>query len=225
MAFERTIAAVPPQAFTADGTAFGVITIADTLGIKVKQEVVLNANTLPPLSLQVKRVLSTTQFIVGPNGAIKANNFTNISAYTVALAANVSAQEQNKVNIPDVDHYKAIYEMDPTVADRVIPVDPYGNLYGPDNPLPVSFDGTISIGEVEIKGSPSGNLLDVNSDGSIKTVGLFTDPYDSITATYPSATQEVYQSRLGGITGTVQQTVTVNYTDSTKNFILNVARV
>jgi hypothetical protein len=49
-------------------------------------------------------------------------------------------------------------------------------------------------------------------------------PFDSITATYPSSTQEVYQSRLGGISGTIQQTLTVNYTDSSKTIFLNVAR-
>lgn len=56
------------------------------------------------------------------------------------------------------------------------------------------------------------------------SVGLFTLPYDAITVTYPSATQEVYVSRTGGVSGTVVQTVTVNYTDGTKSFILDAAR-
>jgi len=67
-------------------------------------------------------------------------------------------------------------------------------------------------------------LIDFNTT-AIKSIQLFTMPFDAITATYPSATQEVYKSRLGGIAGTVQQTATVNYTDSTKNFLLNVAVV
>lgn len=85
-----------------------------------------------------------------------------------------------------------------------------------------SMDDSVTIGNPN-----NSNTLNINSDGSINTissVGLFTEPYDSITATYPIATQEVYKSRVGGISGTVQQTVTVNYTDSSKNFILNVAR-
>lgn len=75
-------------------------------------------------------------------------------------------------------------------------------------------------------GNGSGTYMDVNPDGSInvRSVQIFTEPFDSITATYPLATQEVYQSRVGGISGVVQQTVTVNYTDATKNLILNVAR-
>lgn len=63
--------------------------------------------------------------------------------------------------------------------------------------------------------------LDVNV---INTAQIVTSNFDSVTTTYPSATQEVYQFRVGGISGTVQQTVTVNYTDSTKNFILNAVR-
>ncbi len=173
MAYEKTLAAVPPQAFTADGTQFGVITIANTAGFKVKSEVVLNATGLPPLSLQIKRVLSPTQFIVGPNGAISPNNFKNISAYTVALGATVQAQEQNKINIPEIDHYKAIYEADPTVADRVVNVDQYGQFYGSANPLPVSFDGTISIGEVSIV--QGGNTMTVNPNGSINTETTIVD--------------------------------------------------
>jgi hypothetical protein len=59
---------------------------------------------------------------------------------------------------------------------------------------------------------------------SAGTVQLFDIPFDTITATYPSATEEVYASRVGGISGAVQQTVTVTYTDATKALILNVVR-
>ena len=90
-----------------------------------------------------------------------------------------------------------------------------------------SIDDSVAIGNTN-----NSDTLEVNPDGSINVdativggnVTLFTEPYDAITATYPTTTQEVYQSRVGGIGGTVQQTVTVNYTDMTKNFILNLAR-
>lgn len=64
------------------------------------------------------------------------------------------------------------------------------------------------------------HALDVNiaSGGSI---GMFTLPYDEIDATYPNGTTEVYVSKLASIT---QQTVTVTYTDSTKDFISTVVR-
>lgn len=80
-------------------------------------------------------------------------------------------------------------------------------------------DDSIAIGD-----PASDNILAINVDGSIKTVQLFTLPFDAITVTYPSATQEIYKTRVGGIGGAVQQTATINYTDLTKNFILNVAR-
>lgn len=80
---------------------------------------------------------------------------------------------------------------------------------------------------IAIRNSNNNNELLINSDGSINTRSqqLFTLPFDAITATYPSSTQEVYKSRIGGISGTVQQTATVNYVDSTKAQLLNVAVV
>jgi hypothetical protein len=81
------------------------------------------------------------------------------------------------------------------------------------------LDDSIAIGD-----PASDNILAINEDGSIKTVQMFTEPYDSVTVTYPTATQEIYKSRIGGVSGAVQQTITINYTDSTKNFLLNAAR-
>ena len=83
---------------------------------------------------------------------------------------------------------------------------------------------TSSADSIAIGNQAGTTFINPNSDGSVKTVQLFTIPFDAITATYPTTTQEVYQSRVGGTSGTVQQTLTVNYTDTTKAFILNVAR-
>lgn len=44
---------------------------------------------------------------------------------------------------------------------------------------------------------------------------------DAFTVTYPSAVQEVYAFRTGGVSGTVIQTVTITYTDSTKMNLLS----
>lgn len=96
-----------------------------------------------------------------------------------------------------------------------------------------SFGGAIEViiqsttDNIAIRNTGNSNELLINSDGSIDTRGvqLFTLPFDAITATYPSGTQEVYQSRVGGISGTVQQTLTINYVDSTKAQLLNVAVV
>ncbi len=53
--------------------------------------------------------------------------------------------------------------------------------------------------------------------------GLVGDAYDYIAVTYPSDTQEVYTFKTGGSGGTTVSTVTVNYVDSSKAQLLNVA--
>lgn len=274
MAMERTWNVVPPQTLTANGTTLGVVTVADTAGFYIKQDAYLTNSSGPSsnLPVQIKRILGSTTMVVGPiDNKITSFKPLDVSAYTVASGAQIGAQEQPKNKVPDGDHYLAVYEGDPINADRVISVDQHGDHYSSTNPVPVTFDGTISIGEVEVIG-PSGHLLDpnadgslnvvlesgsieigkvdqglpgpiteawpvqptdgvnsqkFNNDGSVKEVQLFTKPWDAITTIFPfpSPTQEIYQSRIGGITGAIQQTATLNYTDASKRFMLNVAVV
>lgn len=121
-------------------------------------------------------------------------NYTDISVYTTLASAFVFANEQERSSVPEQAVERLTYEEEPTVARRVILVDKLGNKFDETNRLPT---------------------------GSIQ---LFTKPFDAITALYPSDTQEIYESRVGGISGTVQETVTINYTDTTKSYITNVAR-
>lgn len=212
MAFERKWAAVPPQLFTADGTAFGLITIADTAGFKVKQSAYLSNTANAKLAIQVKRVLSSTQLIVAIIDNAKMSNWLplNIVAWTVTSGASISAEEQDKNNIPEVDHYKAIYEADPTVADRVVNVDEYGGFYGSANPLPVSITGTFPVTVRRLTDKPNDgtpddlpdaiqigdgtNRLSVNPDGSINVVAESSGSVKNLVNTYnevnsvPSAT-------------------------------------
>jgi hypothetical protein len=169
MAFEQKLAAVSPQAFTADGTNLGVVTIADTTGFYIKQKVNLQLTGLPEVLLQVKNVLSDTQLIIGPNNNnlnSSPRNTSNLTAYTVVGGATISAPEQDNFPIPGDDHYNTVFMPAPLMADRVVPVDPHGNFYDADNPLPIIFDGTISIGTVEVKGT-NGNYIEPNTDGSL----------------------------------------------------------
>ena len=202
MAYERKLAAVPPQAFTANGTAQGLVTIESTSGFYIKQFVNLQSDTLQPAGFQVKNILSKTQLIVGPpDNSLKAPlKPTDLSGYLVADNATISAPEQDNFPIKPDDHYLATFLPAPVSADRVMPVDPFGNLYGPDNPIPV------------------------NADVTVESVSLFTLPYDSIEASYPNPTTENYQSYTGGLSGTPVQLVVVTYTDSTKNNISSVVR-
>lgn len=92
--------------------------------------------------------------------------------------------------------------------------------------------GNTSLASLDSKSPPLGQTtksasipVTIASDQNpTVTIQLFTLPFDAITATYPTSTQEIYQSRVGGVAGTVQQTLTINYTDATKSFITDVAR-
>jgi hypothetical protein len=61
----------------------------------------------------------------------------------------------------------------------------------------------------------------------IKAAGLteFGKDYDFVGVTYPTSTQEVYTFRTGGSNGTIVGTLTVNYTNSSKDFILDATKV
>lgn len=127
---EKRFIAVSPQLFTADGVANGVITVANTRLFKVKQEVVINATSLPTLdTLEIKRINNGNQMVVGPRGA-NINSVQDVSAYTVALGANIFANEQKRPSIPFEESTRAVYEEEPTVATRSVLVDALGEKIG-----------------------------------------------------------------------------------------------
>ena len=67
----------------------------------------------------------------------------------------------------------------------------------------------------------------VNSDGNLIMTGMqpsnsiFTLLHDSVYATYPSATPEVYTTYLNSA---IQEIITVDYTNSAKNVLVSVVR-
>lgn len=123
---EKRLGAVPPQAFTADGTDKGLVTLADTRYFKVKQKVILIGATLPNLNLEVKQVIDSTKLLVGPiNEDIK--DYSDISAYTTALTSFIYANEQKRPSVPLEEFWRAVYDEEPTVALRNILVDKFGN--------------------------------------------------------------------------------------------------
>lgn len=58
----------------------------------------------------------------------------------------------------------------------------------------------------------------------VVTWGFAIRDYDYIGVTYPTATQEVYVYKTGGSGGTTLATLTVDYTDSTKDNISEVVK-
>lgn len=196
--FEKRFALVPAQVFTADGGANGSVSIADTRLFKVKQQVVITATGQPNLdTLEVKKVLSLTQMIVGPQTG-NINTFTDLSAYTTVAGARIFANEQKRPQISADDFERAVYEEEPTVAKRVILVDELGNKYDDDNPLPTSatFSGSISVGEVDqgapntianawpVKITDGTDTLNINPDGSLNVNISQDTAADGLTVDY-----------------------------------------
>lgn len=70
---------------------------------------------------------------------------------------------------------------------------------------------------------------DIHDDSTdsikVQQVGsLINVAYDAITRVDIDAETEAFQYRVGGVSGTIVTTVTVTYTDSTKEFISSVVR-
>lgn len=125
MANEKKWAAIAPRLLTANGGSLGQTQIADTRGIKVKQQVVLTAPSLPDLLLEVKKVLSRTTIILGKIGQ-PITQSSDLTAYTTILSSFIYAEEQIK-RIPVSDEREnALYEQEPTVARRTHLVDYLG---------------------------------------------------------------------------------------------------
>lgn len=192
---EKRFYAVPPQLFTANGTVDGVITIAGNACnlFKVKQKVILTATGIPNITLEIKEIDSEENIQVGPiagtlnvpgqNTGISAR--TDISAYTVALAAAIMADEQKRPSIDNIEIIRATYEEEPTVAVRSVQVDECGNLINAANPFPVIVSGSIIStdritacdndplpGDIHssVRISDCTTDLKINPDGSINVV-------------------------------------------------------
>lgn len=135
--FEKRWKAVPPQSFISDGTVDGKITVSNSKLFKVKQHVIVKANTLDNLELEVKRVVDVNTIYVGPRTG-NIDTRSDLSAYTTLLSASIFANEQQRSKVPEQEIERHTYEEEPVVARRVIAVDELGNPYNASNPLPTT---------------------------------------------------------------------------------------
>ena len=55
-------------------------------------------------------------------------------------------------------------------------------------------------------------------------LGLLTTDYDYVSVAYPTTSSEVYTFKLGGSGGTTTDTITITYTDDTKDNLSTAAR-
>jgi hypothetical protein len=144
MALEREWDDIPSINFLQDGGEDGLIVLSDTANFRVKQKVKIKSLSEPDLVLQVKKVSSPTRLYVGPIDN-NMNTRANLSSYTVANIASISAERQQKVTVPKDDQYKTTYEQEPVLARRTIAVDQYGDFYTQENRLPVDVGDTVDI--------------------------------------------------------------------------------
>lgn len=141
---EKRFIAVPPQAFTADGTANGVVKVVYSGFFKVKQQIIITSGSQGPTTdLEIKRITDINTIEVGPKGPIDKR--ANLSAYTVLGGATIFANEQHRPLIPQEEVVRAVYEEEPVVAYRVIGVDKEGNTvdWSEDGLVPQEFDDVI----------------------------------------------------------------------------------
>lgn len=87
---------------------------------------------------------------------------------------------------------------------------------------------TISAADDSIKIGDGTDFLAVNTDGSlnvlVQNAGIPVK-YDYFVATYPNDTTEIFTYKTGGSSGTIVSTVTIVYTDNTKQNISTFTRV
>tara|TARA_R100000951_G_scaffold112739_1_gene113543 strand:- start:942 stop:1700 length:759 start_codon:yes stop_codon:yes gene_type:complete len=173
MAIERLWEEIPARSLSADGQSDGLITLQSTIHFRTNQKVKLTATSQPTIVLVVKRVVSSTQMILGPNDKNILSR-TDLSQYTVAAIAMVSASEQNKTSIPEKDQLQMTLEREPVNARRVFQVDDFGNPIGttPENPIHAKLsDGDISIGTVNVQLSRKDNFPDTGDVHDAVRVG------------------------------------------------------
>lgn len=150
MAFEKRWPTVSPNPLVIDGTAEGLLGVADSRPFYVKQLVVLSSSTQPAIEFQVNRIVGNL-ITVGPKGS-NIHSTSDISGYLVSDGASISVpREQPRPAISPDDVIRAIFEEEPTVALRSMLVDEYGDSLGQDsdNPIHVQLsDGSVNIGTV-----------------------------------------------------------------------------
>lgn len=180
-------------------------TVPDTIDLRVKMLVTVNAPAQQPLILEIKRVVDKTTIMLGrPDKAFA--DFVQPTAY---VGGTITVQHAEKYKIGPEYIIGAVYEREPVVAMRTTLVDPYGDRYSTQNPLPVQLsDGSINIGTVNaelevflthlddfpepgeihdsIRIGDGTDLLEINSDGSIN-VQVVNAAADSVLNFYDQA--------------------------------------
>jgi hypothetical protein len=174
MYIEKKLPKVAPRALTANGTADGLVQVADSRGFYVKQQVYLVSSTQLAFNVEIKRFISPTAFYVGLKGDI--GDRSDITAFLTADTATIQANEQGRSGITLDERKRAVYMEEPIAAERVISVDERGQPYNTQNPVPVQLsDGSINIGtvnaELEVQLSHMDNVPDIGDVADSVRIG------------------------------------------------------
>jgi hypothetical protein len=233
MAIERWWLAVPPQSILTNGTKYGEITVAQPTLFKVKQKVKLSSDAFQPRFYTIQRIVDSTLFLSGAEQK-DLKDRADLTDFTTADNAKVSADEQQRPSIPPEMYQRAMYEEEPTVAMRTIGVGPDGKPYSQDNPMPTS--ATVNLGDVSI-GTDGYNTstpdsmnvtgsLDGTKTGVKRSVRVDTDgnvitkvinqavqrKFDNVKVVAKNANGPVsLEYRDGGPSGTLVATGTITY--------------
>lgn len=123
MAIERKWEGVS-QFFVNNGTLNGIIVVPDASGFFAKQKVTLTSDTQPAKQYEVRRVTPTSVQVGEIN--TQFTTYADVTAYTIADNAKITAPEQDKPTLKPDDIWQAIYQRDPAVALRNLLVSKFG---------------------------------------------------------------------------------------------------
>lgn len=232
MAIERKWIKVPPQAITSNGTVDGHLGVPNSTLFKVKQKVLVYSSVVTTkFALQVKRINSLTDIELGPIGG-KHDDRTDLTTIKVSEMGMILSDFQDRTTISWEDIRRAVYEEEPTVALRTIWVDKLGQAFDSDNPIPIVFDGTISVGKVQVEGE-NGNTIEPNTDGSINVKitsgggnGNTVNTYNEVSSVSSGVLTPVSSYTVpGGKTATVERIYISSDTVSEFSIFVNTVQV
>jgi len=138
------------EPFASNGTSNGVIVVDDSEGFKVKAEVLIEAIGQPVLTVEIKDIPDAYTILVGPKGA-EMQTRSDLSLYTVAQSAKITQKKQKRPSIGPGEYERAVYEEEPIVAKRVIPVGRTGELIDQsiDGVSPQEWDDAILTRDID----------------------------------------------------------------------------
>lgn len=187
MAMEKKWGPIPPQSFSADGTADGHISVLDSTFYWVKQKVRLFSDSVQPRIYQIQRINNLNDIELGPEGS-SIDTRSDLSGLTVSDNAKLSADFQPRPTISWEDIRRAVYEEEPTVALRTMLVDKLGNRYTETNPLPV--DATINVDHLNV---------DIENPGAPTIINITVPDADTEQSyTFPANTKRFKMKVRGG---------------------------